>query len=75
MQSCAIDSRQRLFRCSHREKKIPNFVSETRGNRSREYFVSESRVHHRAVAVAQIRAIDSNFRGQQFESSHHSIII
>ena len=41
-QSCAIELRQRLFRCSHR-KKIPNFVSETCGNCSQEYFVSESR--------------------------------
>ena len=41
MQSCAIELRQRLFRCSHL-KKIPNSVSETRGNRSPEYFVTES---------------------------------
>ena len=49
---CAIDLQQRLFRCSHRgkkicetRKKIRRFVSETRGNRSGEYLVSESRVH------------------------------
>ena len=39
MQSCAIDSRQRLFRCSHHEKK---FVSETCEKRSQKYLVSES---------------------------------
>ena len=50
MSSCAIDSRQRLFRCSHHEKifvsetrkKIQKFVSETREKWSQEYFVSES---------------------------------
>ena len=40
MQSCAIDSRQRLFRCSHR--KI-FFVSETCKKLSRKHLVSESR--------------------------------
>ena len=39
MQSCAIDSRQRLFKCSHCEKK---FVSETHEKWSRKYLVSES---------------------------------
>ena len=39
MQSSAIDSRQRLFRCSHRENK---FVSETCEKRLRKYLVSES---------------------------------
>ena len=38
MQSCAIDLRQRLFRCSHREKK---FVSETCEKWSQKYLVSE----------------------------------
>ena len=40
MQSCAIDSRHWLFRCSHREKK---FVSQTCEKRSQKYLVSESR--------------------------------
>ena len=40
MQSCAIDSGQRLFRCSHCEK---IFVSETREKRLQKYLVSESR--------------------------------
>ena len=39
MPSCAIDLRQRLFRCSHCEKKI---VSETREKRLQKYLVSES---------------------------------
>ena len=39
MPSCAIDSQQRLFRCSHSEK---FFVSETRKKRLRKYLVSES---------------------------------
>ena len=39
MQSCAIDLRQRLFRCSHRKK----IVSETREKQSQKYLVSESR--------------------------------
>ena len=43
MQSCAIDLQQRLFRCSHCEKKI---VSETCEKQSQKYLVSESRVHH-----------------------------
>ena len=42
MPTCAIDLRQRLFRCSHR-KKIQKFVSETLKKQSQEYFVSESR--------------------------------
>ena len=53
MPSCTIDSQQRLFRCSHRKKivsetrkKIQKFVSETCGNQSQEYLVSESWVHH-----------------------------
>ena len=41
MPTCAIDLRQRLFRCSHR-KKIQKFVSETLKKQSQEYFVSES---------------------------------
>ena len=46
MQSCAIDSRQRLFGCSH----CGNFfVSETREKWSRKYLVSESRVHHKDI--------------------------
>ena len=40
MQSCAIDLRQRLFRCRHREKKI---ASETHEKRLQKYLVSESR--------------------------------
>ena len=39
MQSCAIDLRQRLFRCSHYEK---IFVSETREKQSQKYLVTES---------------------------------
>ena len=55
MPSCAIDLQQRLFRCSHREKK---FVSETGRNRSREYLVSESRgapmIRGTQVALARV---------------------
>ena len=50
MPSCAIDLRQRLFRCRHHEKnfvsethnKIRKIVNETRKKRSQEYFVSET---------------------------------
>ena len=42
MQSCAIDLRQRLFRCSYCKK----IVNETREKRSRKYLVSESQGAH-----------------------------
>ena len=42
MQSCAIELQQRLFRCSHQKNRLV-LVSETRGNWSQKYLVSESR--------------------------------
>ena len=41
MPTCAIDLRQRLFRCSHRKK----IISETCEKRSRKYLFRESWVH------------------------------